>query len=388
MVVLEPAVAPEPGPLEMHLAPPIVHTWLTLLMLATGLTMPFAWIWAIWLRGPRPLVPQGTFPTPRWGTGTMLAAMFTYFALYMVIGGAVLGAAPAGRRAGDPTRTVAPKVQRPAPDTVVKDAAKTDSPRASFTVMMLAVTLANGAAVLALPLVICSLARVRPAEFGLSTEQFGANVRAGVISFLLVTPWVYLIFGLSQLAYRGNRHPLEEMLRQELSPLGVLLAFISAVVLAPLAEEMLFRGILQTWLTRLAGRGQAARPSWGDVDTAGPRALAPAGAEESSLTPVESHLLERSFDDANPYETPALVTTAGQDPPKAQPARVAWTSIVLTSLVFAVMHWHEMPAPIALFLLSLALGYLYQRTGNLVASVTLHALFNAFSTLQLLVVVL
>jgi membrane protease YdiL (CAAX protease family) len=40
-----------------------------------------------------------------------------------------------------------------------------------------------------------------------------------------------------------------------------------------------------------------------------------------------------------------------------------------------------MPAPIPIFFLSLALGVLYQRTGNLASSFILHALFNGFSTL-------
>ena len=48
----------------------------------------------------------------------------------------------------------------------------------------------------------------------------------------------------------------------------------------------------------------------------------------------------------------------------------------------------QWPAPVAIFLLSLGLGALYQRTGSLVASFVLHAAFNGFSTLTLILVAL
>jgi membrane protease YdiL (CAAX protease family) len=51
-----------------------------------------------------------------------------------------------------------------------------------------------------------------------------------------------------------------------------------------------------------------------------------------------------------------------------------WAAVLLTSLVFAVVHpfwmWPE------IFFLGVCLGYLYERMGNLWATVTLHALFN------------
>ena len=58
--------------------------------------------------------------------------------------------------------------------------------------------------------------------------------------------------------------------------------------------------------------------------------------------------------------------------------------IVLTSLAFASLHATQWPAPLAIFLLSMALGALYHRTGSLLAVITMHATFNGFSTLLLL----
>jgi membrane protease YdiL (CAAX protease family) len=57
------------------------------------------------------------------------------------------------------------------------------------------------------------------------------------------------------------------------------------------------------------------------------------------------------------------------------PARARWLAVVITSLLFASVHPWWSAAPI--FLLAICLGYTYERTGNLWASITIHALFNA-----------
>ncbi len=56
-----------------------------------------------------------------------------------------------------------------------------------------------------------------------------------------------------------------------------------------------------------------------------------------------------------------------------------WWAIVIASGIFAMMHYpygHAMPT---LFVLALVLGYSYERSGRLVASILIHALFNAAS---------
>jgi hypothetical protein len=63
-------------------------------------------------------------------------------------------------------------------------------------------------------------------------------------------------------------------------------------------------------------------------------------------------------------------------------------AIVVTSLVFAGVHGPQWPAPIALFVLSLAIGAIYHRTGSLIAAICMHAVFNGFSTLWLFLVLL
>jgi membrane protease YdiL (CAAX protease family) len=53
--------------------------------------------------------------------------------------------------------------------------------------------------------------------------------------------------------------------------------------------------------------------------------------------------------------------------------------ILFTSVLFALMHSGQGPAPIALFFYSLALGYAYHRTGSLVPSIVMHMLLNVYS---------
>ncbi len=58
-------------------------------------------------------------------------------------------------------------------------------------------------------------------------------------------------------------------------------------------------------------------------------------------------------------------------------------AIVITSLIFASLHAGQWPAPIPIFILAIGLGVVYQRTGSLIATICMHALFNGISTLAL-----
>jgi membrane protease YdiL (CAAX protease family) len=60
-----------------------------------------------------------------------------------------------------------------------------------------------------------------------------------------------------------------------------------------------------------------------------------------------------------------------------------WVAILMTSVVFALMHWgavewHALPP---LFVLSLAFGWIYEKTGRLSSSIVMHVLFNAVNVI-------
>ena len=59
-------------------------------------------------------------------------------------------------------------------------------------------------------------------------------------------------------------------------------------------------------------------------------------------------------------------------------ALVVWAAVIATSVMFAIMHpFWSVPT---IFLLSLCLGYAYERTGNLWIAIAMHATFNIVNT--------
>jgi membrane protease YdiL (CAAX protease family) len=151
-----------------------------------------------------------------------------------------------------------------------------------------------------------------------------------VVGGSVVTEWVYRVIHFSH----PTEHDLLHVLGLSPERLVRIVLVVGATVIAPLAEELLFRGHIQTIVRHVLGRLGRRR----EADEAGAGAL-----------------------------------------PAAPPARATWGAILLTSALFAAIHdpWTWPP----IFLLSLFLGWLYERTGNLWAAVGLHAAFNTVMTL-------
>ncbi len=203
--------------------------------------------------------------------------------------------------------------------------------------------------------------KTRLADLGLKPEGLGHQVRTGIMSFLILTPLVFLINGLAILIWTPNKHELEKMMvTAEPSFSFAWLAFLTAVVLAPSAEELLFRGILQGWLMREFGKRPQRR-------------------KESELGAVADLELDQLAQPEDAPETPVPPSETRTE------TGASWTPIVITSLLFAAAHYAQWPAPLAIFFLSMGLGLVYQRTGSLVTSVVIHALFNSVSTTALIV---
>ena len=54
-----------------------------------------------------------------------------------------------------------------------------------------------------------------------------------------------------------------------------------------------------------------------------------------------------------------------------------WPAILATSAIFAAAHFNQPQAIPALFILAVAMGYNYERTGRLLGPIIMHAVFNA-----------
>ena len=153
---------------------------------------------------------------------------------------------------------------------------------------------------------------------GLDRPGLGGTLVMTVLALIVILPATWGLQALSVLTLKHFHYPVEDqtavdLLENAKSPgLRAYLVFF-AVILAPLAEEFVFRGVLYPWLKQ---RG----------------------------LPV-----------------------------------MAW---LLPSFLFAVIHV-SLPIFVPLFFLALALTWLYQTTGRLLANVLVHGLFNGINVILL-----
>ena len=57
--------------------------------------------------------------------------------------------------------------------------------------------------------------------------------------------------------------------------------------------------------------------------------------------------------------------------------------IFVSALLFGLAHFGYGPEPVPIFMLGLALGFVYQRTHKIVPSIVAHSLFNLFTMVVL-----
>mgnify|MGYP000138547877 CR=1 FL=1 len=183
---------------------------------------------------------------------------------------------------------------------------------------------------------------------------------------------------------RQHRLEIERLLRQlqeNPSLLTIVLTAILAVVGAPLAEELMFRGILQSYLVRFFRLMMPPKGMPHQTLTIEPPEIARLRAEEEIA-------LARAMGVQPPMDlqaVPAPQEAGGQAEPLTPPqeARRAIAAIVFAAAVFASIH---PPTSIpVIFVLALALGYVYETTGSLVCAMAMHATFNFVPVLSFLV---
>lgn len=132
-------------------------------------------------------------------------------------------------------------------------------------------------------------------------------------------------------------HPTLQLIGGQFDWFIVMSMWISAVFVAPIFEEIVYRGLLIGWLHRwLVTRN-------------------PLGETMGAL----------------PAKNPLV----------SEPA-ASWLAIGISSLLFALLHLGQGAAAIPLFVLAVALGYIYRRTGSIVPCIIIHMLLNAFSMAQ------
>lgn len=224
----------------------------------------------------------------------------------------------------------------------------------------------------------------QPLVLGWNARRLAGDFVAGFRTWLVLTPAVYAVSFAAEVIYRlvtgvpPQGHPILQTFQEGPVPLSVfVLLLVQAVVVAPIKEEVFFRGIVQPWL--------AAKPWGGDVAlwlaaVIGVAVRSPAVGQAGDLQSIVStaapallvfatlpaywHIDKWPLTRWLPVRDPAAHT---------QIAR----AIIGTSLLFANFHANVWPTPIPLFVLALGLGWLAFRTQSVMAPIVVHMLFNA-----------
>jgi membrane protease YdiL (CAAX protease family) len=236
-------------------------------------------------------------------------------------------------------------------------------------------------------------------DLGLARGSLLADCRLGLAAFLFVGPAVYALQLVLSLYIEG-RHPLIDMVHTGGSA-ALWLAAASALLVAPLCEEWLFRVIFQGWLEKLelllvGNHLRRADPAAAPAARLGSPAPVHAdmGAHVDPRDAPASPLMYVEAD--QPHPRPAERPDAPQHGERTDagptPGLLGLPQgilpILLSAGVFALMHAGQGPAPIPLFLFALCLGYLYRQTHRLLPSVVVHFCLNATSMLMLVLMVL
>ena len=247
-------------------------------------------------------------------------------------------------------------------------------------------------------------------DMGIVSRSVLTDMGLGLIAFVMLAPPVYII-QLILVQWFESKHPLIEMLRENPNPVFLVVSGFTAVVVAPVVEEYLFRLLMQGWMEKVAFfRG---RQGW--ISTTDDYQRRWPSEEESTVigttpptddSPIQRPLMSENRDDhENPYQTPhperSTVGIQGADGiqeadafrdssglretgPTVRRGRHAVLPILISSSIFALLHWSHGPDWVPLFFLALGLGYLYSRTHRIIPCITVHFLLNGMSMLALL----
>jgi len=296
------------------------------------------WIWLIRRRltTGNALVAPRSRPEPFWS----LAEFFLMFGLLLICTAA---AASTARKYWGPEG-------QDAPEAVVT--AK-DSPEPTIESMIATAVALAVCNLVVLAAVISFMGLTRRHEldrYGLWPS--GDDVRLGAAASVLILPPVLILATLLEYLV-PYEHQVFNLIEQRPEPAVFWAMALSALLVAPVFEEFMFRTLLQGGGQRVIRRTERLR-------------------DKETVSDKELQSLEKSLQWITSEEVPTW----------------SWWPVVIASLTFATLHLGQGAAPIALFFFSLALGYLYRQTGRLWPCIFVHLALNSVSLLGFILQVL
>ncbi len=257
--------------------------------------------------------------------------------------------------------------------------------------------LGNVAAMLTICLWLALRHRASFAQLGFTLSRSWKHIGIGVVAAFASIPLVYALMTAVSYGFDNKySHPLLEEMKREGSLTAYLLALTSAVLIAPLVEEFLFRVLIQGWLQSVPFGslksiflGQREDSQYPFVATgSGPAAVAPA-ANNAATQPQQFNAYAAENVPADGAESVAsLDANFG---PAAQPQQAGdrtstippiWPSFV-TGTLFGLAHFGYGLSFIPLIILGIILGLLYRATHSIWPSLVVHFILNGNSMLML-----
>jgi membrane protease YdiL (CAAX protease family) len=107
--------------------------------------------------------------------------------------------------------------------------------------------------VLAVPFLLVVVRHAKPYQMGLHTSHFWRNAWVGFLSIFIAAPLVILTNWWALQFFEQTPHQIVDALTKSPTVQNFVLMAFSAVVIAPILEEVTFRGILLPWLRRVCG---------------------------------------------------------------------------------------------------------------------------------------
>lgn len=237
-----------------------------------------------------------------------------------------------------------------------------------------------------------------PKHVGFRFSGWWRQLQIGIIATFVVLPVVYLLMAAVSIGLHSEyNHPLLDEVRRNATLTSYLMGVVTAVLLAPLAEEFLFRVMIQGWLqswsvstpkqillgARLSERGLGDSPAL----EVGP----PIG--QNTEWDVEAQIVDTS----NPYQ-PVVIGLTDRSAPNVDTDQVSisttldethwvstppWWPSVVTGILFGLAHWGYGLSFIPLIVLGIVLGLLYRATHSIWPCFLVHFALNSTSMLGL-----